>query len=71
MENEISGLRTEKMEFENKIKTLTENSVTSESTQEKLRNRNAVLENMKSSASQQILDLQKRVHSVEAELALV
>ncbi len=71
MENEISGLKTEKMEFENKIKTLTENSVTSESTQEKLRNRNAVLENMKSSASQQILDLQKRVHSVEAELALV
>jgi predicted nucleic acid-binding Zn-ribbon protein len=71
LENEISGLRTEKMEFENKIKTLTENSVTSESTQEKLRNRNAVLENMKSSASQQILDLQKRVHSVEAELALV
>lgn len=59
------------MEFENKIKTLTENSVASESTQEKLRNRNAVLENMKSSASQQILDLQKRVHSVEAELALV
>jgi predicted nucleic acid-binding Zn-ribbon protein len=71
LENEISGLKTEKMEFENKIKTLTENSVTSESTQEKLRNRNAVLENMKSSASQQILDLQKRVHSVEAELALV
>ncbi|XP_046643800.1 restin homolog isoform X5 [Daphnia pulicaria] len=70
LENEISGLKTEKMEFENKIKTLTENSVTSESTQEKLRNRNAVLENMKSSASQQILDLQKRVHSVEAELAL-
>jgi uncharacterized protein YlxW (UPF0749 family) len=64
-------LRAEKNELEKKIKMFTESSFSSESIQEKLRSRNAVLETMKSSASQQILDLQNRVNSADAEVTSV
>lgn len=48
-----------------------ENSLASEAIHKQLHNRNTALEEMKTSLDQQIVDLEERVRSVEAELTLV
>lgn len=62
---------TEKAEIEKQIEMARENSLASAAIENQLRNRNTALEDMKTSSDQQIMDLQERVRSVEAELTLV
>lgn len=61
----------EKEELEKQIKTLKGNIITSNSVQEKLLDRNAELECVVTSSSQQILKLQNHIQSFETETNLV
>lgn len=61
----------EKLELEKQIEMARENSLASEAIHKQLHNRNTALEEMKTSLDQQIVDLEERVRSVEAELTLV